>query len=84
MDKNLKIEETIDLKNDEILQLEKELQRKNDEVLLRKEIIDSMSDSLLRHEKDSADLAKNLVLMKNQIMEYNVSSKLKRKYAAVK
>lgn len=42
MDKNLKIMETIDEKNDKILQLEKELQRKVDEVNLRKEIIESM------------------------------------------
>jgi hypothetical protein len=32
MDKNLKIEETIDSKNERILNLEKELQRKTDEV----------------------------------------------------
>ena len=43
MDRCLKIEETIDLKNERILQLEKELQRKCDEVNLRKEVIDSMS-----------------------------------------
>jgi hypothetical protein len=43
-----------------------------------------MSDSLMRHEKESAELARNLVLMKNQIMENNVATNMKRKYAAVK
>lgn len=48
MDKCLKIEETIDEKNDRILQLEKEYQRKCDEADLRKEVIDSMSQSLMQ------------------------------------
>lgn len=65
MDRNLKIEETIDMKNDRILQLEKEKVRQLDEINLRKEVIDSMSSSLMRHEKDSAELASKLVLMKN-------------------
>ncbi len=65
MDRNLKIEETIDEKNDRILQLEKEVQRQKDEIALRKEVIESMQECLLRHEKESAALAKNLVLMKN-------------------
>lgn len=43
MDKNLKIEETIDLKNERILQLEKEMQRQSDEINLRKEVIESLS-----------------------------------------
>ncbi|CDW87547.1 UNKNOWN [Stylonychia lemnae] len=84
MDRNLKIEETIDEKNDKILQLEKELQRKVDEVNLRKEIIESMQESLMRHEKESAELASKLVLMKNQIMEHNVGRSLQRKFAGVK
>jgi hypothetical protein len=42
MDRNLKIEETIDEKNDRILQLEKEVQRQKDEIALRKEVIESM------------------------------------------
>lgn len=50
MDRNLKIEETIDEKNEKIIQLEKELQRKTDEIELRKEVINSMSQSLLKHE----------------------------------
>ena len=50
MDKCLKIEETIDEKNDRILQLEKEYQRKCDEADLRKEVIDSMSQSLMQQE----------------------------------
>lgn len=65
MDKNLKIEETIDLKNEKIVQLEKEIQRQLDEINLRKEVIESLSNSLMKHEKDSADLAHKLVMMKN-------------------
>eukprot|EP00347_Sterkiella_histriomuscorum_P015370 403357272 len=84
MDRNLKIEEKIDAKNDRILQLEKELQRKTDEVGLRKEVIDSMSESLMRHESESAELASKLVLLKNQIMDHNVGQATKRKYAGVK
>jgi hypothetical protein len=57
MDKNLKVEEMIDAKNERILQLEKDFQRKQDEVNLRKDVIDAMTDSLLRHEKESAELA---------------------------
>lgn len=57
MDKNLKIEETIDAKNERILQLEKDLQRKTDEVNLRKEVIESMSASLMKHERESGEMA---------------------------
>ncbi len=84
MDKNLKIEETIDAKNERIVSLEKDLQRRNEEVELRKEIIESMSASLMRHEKESAELANKLVLMKNQILEFNVGNQIQRKYAGVK
>jgi hypothetical protein len=52
MDRILKIEETLDMKNERIKEVEKELQRKHDEVNLRKEVIDSMSDSLMKHEND--------------------------------
>ena len=65
MDRNLKIEETIDEKNERILQLEKEVLRKADEINLRKDVIDSLSQSLMRHERESAELAQKLVLMKN-------------------
>lgn len=65
MDKNLKIEETIDAKNEKILQLEKDLHRRTDEVNLRKDVIESMSSSLLKHEKESRELASKLVMMKN-------------------
>jgi hypothetical protein len=50
MDKILKIEEVIDVKNDEIAQLQKEYQRKCDEADLRREVIDSMSQSLMAQE----------------------------------
>ena len=53
IDKNLKIEEIVDEKNERIVQLEKEVQRKNDEINCRKEMIDAMSASLMSHEKES-------------------------------
>ena len=65
MDKNLKILEEIDNKNDRIIQLEKELQRKDDEVQWRKDLIDTMSQNLIKHEKESMELASKLALMKN-------------------
>lgn len=43
-----------------------------------------MSQSLMKHENESAELAKKLVLMKNQIMEHDVGSRMNRKFAAVK
>lgn len=49
-DKNLKILEEIDIKNDNIRELEKEVLAKTEEANLRREIVDSMSASLLQHE----------------------------------
>lgn len=49
-DKNLKILEEIDIKNDNIKELEKEVLAKTEEANLRREIVDSMSASLLQHE----------------------------------
>jgi hypothetical protein len=65
IDRNLKIEETIDAKSERIKELEKELQRKTEEVDLRREVIDSMSASLLKHERENSELASKLALMKN-------------------
>ncbi len=84
MDKNLKVGETLDEKNERIQQLEKDLARRTDEVALRKEVIESMSSSLMKHEKDNAEMASKLTLMKNQIMEHQIGSGLNKKYAAVK
>eukprot|EP00347_Sterkiella_histriomuscorum_P016614 403352511 len=84
MDRNLKIGETIDLLNEKIVQLDKELQRRNDEINLRKEVIDSMSNSLMKHEKESGELASKLALMKNQIIESSIGSGIGKKFAAVK
>jgi hypothetical protein len=38
-----------------------------------------MSQSLLRHEKESKELAEKLVIMKNQIMESNIYGNIKVK-----
>lgn len=75
MDKNLKLEESIDQKNEKILQLEREIIRKNDEINCRKDVIESMSQSLLKHEKESRDLAQKLALIKNQIIENDIGDK---------
>jgi len=57
IDRNLKIEETVDAKSDRIRELEKELQRKTDEAELRREVIESLSASLMKHEKENQELA---------------------------
>ena len=64
--------------------MKKELQRKVDEVNLRKEVIDSMSDTLMKHEKNSAELTQKLAMMKNQIMEKDAFKGMGRKYAGIK
>jgi hypothetical protein len=84
MDKVLKVETTIDEKQDRIKELEKELGRKNDEIELRKEVIDSMSASMMKHEKENRELVSKLVMLKNQIMEYDIGSASDRSYGAVK
>jgi len=56
LDKILKVESHVDLKQDRILQLEKELARKSDEVLIRKEVIDSISENMMKHEQENRDL----------------------------
>ncbi len=38
----------------------------------------------MRHEKESAELANKLVLMKNQILDFNIGKSLQRKYGGVK
>ena len=43
-----------------------------------------MSNSLIKHEKDSAEMASKLALMKNQIMINDAFKGAKRKYAGVK
>ena len=51
---------------------------------MRKEVIDSMSDTLMKHEKNSAEMAQKLAMMKNQIMENDAFKGMGRKYAAIK
>ena len=84
MDKNLKTGELIDSLHAQIRELELELQRKSDEANLRKDVIDSLSNSLMKHEKQSGELAQKLALMKNQIIENSIGSGLGKKFAAVK
>ncbi|CDW74319.1 UNKNOWN [Stylonychia lemnae] len=84
LDKNLRTGEFIDSLNEKIATLEKELQRGEDEIKLRKEVIDSMSNSLMKHERESGELAQKLSMMKNQILEQQVGSGIGKKFAAVK
>ena len=65
MDKVLRVETTIDEKQEKIKELEKELGRRNDEIELRKEVIDSMSASMMKHEKENRELVSKLVMLKN-------------------
>lgn len=84
IDRNLKVEEIVDTKNERILELEKEVLRLVDEVNCRKEMIDAMSASLMGHEKESQQMAQTLVLMKNQIIENDAGAGVSRKFAAIK
>ena len=68
----------------EIEKLTVSLQRAKDDVECRKMIIDEMSQSMLRHEKESMDMASKLTLMKNQIMENDAIGGMMRRYAAVR
>lgn len=83
-DKILKVETIIDGKQDRINQLEKELIRARDEIELRKEVIDSMSSSMMKHEKENRELVSKLVLLKNQILEYDIGAASDRTFGAVK
>lgn len=65
MDKNLKIQEIIDKKDEEIKIIERDLVRKSDEANLRTEVINSLSQSLMQHETNQRELASKLVMMKN-------------------
>lgn len=84
MDKILKVETSIDAQQDRIKELEKELGRKNDEIELRKEVIDSMSASMMKHEKENRELVSKLVMLKNQMMEYDIGNASDRSFGAVK
>ena len=55
-----------------------------DEVNLRKTINEDMQQKLMRHEQESMAQASKLTLMKNQILEYDRSVGMNRKYGAVK
>lgn len=74
VDKILEVETSVDSHQDQIRALEKELARKTDEVEIRKEVIESMSASMMRHEKENRELVSKLVLLKNQILEYDIAA----------
>lgn len=65
MDKNLKVQEIIDQKDEQIKMIERDLVRKSDEADLRTEVINSLSQSLIAHETNQRELASKLVIMKN-------------------
>jgi hypothetical protein len=83
-DKNLKVQEIIDQKDEQIKTLERDLVRKSDEANLRTEVINSLSQSLIVHETNQRELASKLVIMKNQIMETDIGRSIGRKFAAVR
>lgn len=79
-----KMESFQDEQKTEIERLETNLQRAKDDVECRKMIIEEMSQSMLRHEKESMDMASKLTLMKNQIMENDAQGGMMRRYALVR
>lgn len=56
MDKNLKVEEEVDKRQEKITLLERDIQRKVDEIEMRKEVQDSMGQSLMKYENDLREL----------------------------
>jgi superoxide dismutase len=84
LDKNLKVEEIIDGKQEKINQLEKELVRARDEAMLRREVIDSMSANMMKHEKENRELVSKLVMMKNQMLEQEINDEINHRFGAVK
>lgn len=84
MDKCLKLEAEIDLRNEQISTMQCDLLQKNEEVECRKQIEESMTESMLQHENDHAKLASNLMLMKNQMIEYDSFVGTSKKYCALK
>jgi hypothetical protein len=80
----MKVEEVVDVKDSQIQQLQLELQRAKEEVLCRKQIIEQLTKSMLEHEKESADMANKLSVLKSQMMEADSEVGMSRKYAAVK
>ena len=47
-------------------------------------MIDTMSQNLIKHEKESMELASKLALMKNQILLNDAFKGMQRKYGGVK
>lgn len=47
-------------------------------------IIEQMNTSILEHEKESADMAQKLTIMKNQMMHSDQDIGMAKKYGAVK
>lgn len=43
-----------------------------------------MQASLMKHEKENRELVSKLVMLKNQIMEYDIGNSTDRKFGAVK
>ena len=83
-DEKFKVEEIVDQKVAAIERLQLELQRAREEVDTRKLVIDEMGKSMLFHEKESAEMAQKLSLMKNQIMENETGFGMEKRYGCVK
>ena len=83
-EEKMKVEQVVDEKDTNIQQLEKELQRSKEEVVVRKMVIDDMGVNMLAHEKESADMATKLSLLKSQMMEHDTAYGMGKKYGCVK
>ena len=53
-------------------------------MICRKQIIEQLTKSMLEHEKESADMANKLSVLKSQMMEADSEIGMSRKFAAVK
>jgi len=63
---------------------EKENQRLRDDLALRKQVEVAMSSNLLKHEDQTMNMSQKLILMKNQVMEYDRHIGMDRKFGAVR
>ena len=74
----------VDEKDAEIMALNNDKQKLVDEIASRKVMIEQMSANLMFHEKESADLAKKLSIMKQQILDNDSGYGLSKKFGCVR
>ena len=83
-DEKYQVEAVVDEQKDKIEKLELEVRRAKEDVECRKMIIEELGSNMMHHERESAEMAQKLTLLKNQIMENDTSNGLGMKYTAVR